>query len=388
MSPKQSLTVLDIQEMISSTLLTEMAYQKRLDNIHNNTLSNSFIPDNDSLPELDDVLDHIARQFSIKNSVQLRGLTLKEMSELIFSETSGTPEKMIFFTSGSTGKPTPADSYFSNAWQEINALATLFPERKRIVSFVPRHHIYGFLFSILLPKALSIPAVFKPPLPTPELILSLSPGDLVIAFPLLWSKLQKTTANFNNNIFGVTSTGPCPKETIDGLLNKSLSRMTEVFGSSETGGIGYRHNPSDFYTLLPHWTKIDENLLERISPVNNQNTSFSLPDAFEWKDKNKFIPICRKDKAVQVAGINVYPTNVESFFNSLPQVKECSVRLMRPEEGERLKIFIVPTASINSSGLEKILRKAASTLSPHEKPGSYAFGSKLPTSDIGKRSDW
>ena len=388
MALKQSLTVLDIQEMISSTLLADMAYQKQLENIHNNTLSNSFIPDNDSLPELDDVLDRIARQFSIENYVQLRGLTLKEMSELIFNKTSGTPEKIIFFTSGSTGKPTPAESYFSCAWQEINALVPLFPERKRIVSFVPRHHIYGFLFSILLPKALNIPTVFKPPLPTAELIHSLCPGDLVIAFPMLWSKLQKITAGFSDNIFGVTSTGPCPRATIDNLLNKGLSRMTEVFGSSETGGIGYRHNSSDFYTLLSHWTKIDENMLERISPVNNQSTRFSLPDAFEWKDEDKFIPIRRKDKAVQVAGMNVYPANIESFFNSLPQVKECSVRLMRQEEGERLKIFIVPTISISSSELEKLLRKSASALNSYEKPASYTFGAKIPISSIGKRTDW
>lgn len=61
---------------------------------------------------------------------------------------------------------------------------------------------------------------------------------------------------------------------------------------------------------------------------------------------------------------------------------------MRHDEGERLKIFIVPAANHDPLHIEKQLRAAAATLSTHERPGSYTFGPVIPVSSMGKQQDW
>ncbi len=393
MSTKYSLTVQDILEIISSTLLAEMNFQKRMDNLVNGTLANSFIPDMTSISNLEIVLKKIAHMFDVPQK-QLSKINIRSMAENIFVLTKGCPRKITFYTSGSTGTPTPSSHFFSDLTQEISSLANEFKNRTRIVNFVPRHHIYGFLFSILLPKALEIPACHTHPMPTPDLVKNFRKGDLIISVPLLWKKLKNTKAKFTSDIYGVTSTAPCPPDVILALRTNGLSRMTEVYGSSETSGVGFRHSPTVNYTLFPYWKKEKENSLRRINSFENDEISYPLQDTLKWKDKYNFIPLRRVDKAIQVAGINVYPSKIESFFKTLPPVLDCAVRLMRPEEGDRLKIVIIPTpdipqTDIDSGKIEREIRTiASSNLTIYERPRFYTFRTELPTSDVGKRTDW
>lgn len=392
MNEKFTLNKNDIKGMISSALLAEMDYGKKLAHTCSGELSETFIPSGNNLPDTDRILERIALQFGFKAFGELKGLTIAEMASHILSFCTGRPEKLTFFTSGSTGTPVPNASYLELLEQEVLALVKLFPRGKRIVSLVPRHHIYGFLFSVLLPKVLDIPANHVPPMPTVGMLKSLRDGDLVIAFPLLWTRLEQLRHPFSQNIRGVTSTGPCPADVIKKLCSLGLESMTEVYGSSETGGVGYRSNPDNYYTLLPHWRKKEPHELERQKTDHSGFITYTLQDSLEWQDEKHFKPLHRKDKAVQVAGVNVYPSKIKAFFCALEKVSQCSIRLMTPDEGDRLKIFIVPSAEAketSSAELEKILREAAGAyLTPPERPGSYTFGDILPRTTMGKLTNW
>ncbi|WP_415718835.1 AMP-binding enzyme [Maridesulfovibrio sp.] len=387
MSALLTLTTSDIEEIISSAALAEMDYSQKLEFCKDQSLPGSFIPDDKIFQNQNELLQRIAIQFGLESPLPA-GRSLTELAALIFAETGGRPQHLTFFTSGSTGKPVAARSKYHDLEQEICSLAKLFANRKQIISYVPRHHIYGFLFSVLLPKALRIPVEFWPPMPGPKQVQRMRSGDLIIAFPLLWKKLEKLRCCFPENVYGVTSTGPCPPETIKNLCTLGLTRMTEVYGSSETGGIGYRHKPEDMYTLLGHWQQAGFSAIERTS-ADGSKQLYTLQDNLEWQGTINFRPIKRSDKAVQVGGINVYPARVEEVLKAHPAVRECSVRLMRPDEGERLKAFIVPDSKMENAALEKELRNLViDKLSRHEKPGKYNFGPSLPTSDMGKLNDW
>ncbi|WP_432737392.1 AMP-binding enzyme [Maridesulfovibrio sp. FT414] len=380
------LTPYDIGEIISATLLAEMDYNQKLIHCQEQSIAKEFIPSTKTLQEPGRLLERIALQFTI-DSTRLRDKSISQMSELIFAKTGGRPKQLTFFTSGSTGVPIPAVSRFADLEQEILSLSRLFTDRKRIVSFVPCHHIYGFLFSILLPKALRIPVEYRAVLPGKDQIKTMVNGDLVIAFPLLWKKLGKLNCRFTENVYGVTSTGPCPAENINNLQKQGLARMTEVYGSSETGGVGFRHDPAYMYTLFEHWKKSGDSTIERTS-TDGTKQLHTLQDNLEWQD-TQFKPLNRSDNAVQVGGINVYPSRVKHILMKNQHVRDCAVRLMRPEEGERLKSFIVPVDGVDLAELEKELRMVASTeLSSHEKPGKYDFGPSIPLSKMGKLSDW
>lgn len=64
---------------------------------------------------------------------------------------------LTFHTSGSTGVPKACRHTLADLLEETAELAILCgPDRRRILVAVPGHHIYGFLFAVLLPQALGL----------------------------------------------------------------------------------------------------------------------------------------------------------------------------------------------------------------------------------------
>ena len=98
---------------------------------------------------------------------------------------SATSNSAIGFrTSGSTGKPKFIVHEFDVLAQEIESLASIFSDRARIVSVVAAHHIYGFLFTVLLPLRLGVSVVDARAHAPRSVRAIIRPGDLLVAFTL------------------------------------------------------------------------------------------------------------------------------------------------------------------------------------------------------------
>ena len=256
--------------------------------------------------------------------------TLGQWMHAVYKAWATTQGEITFHTSGSTGDPVAHRHEATLLWQEITAFAEIFAGRRRIVGVVPRHHIYGFLFTVLLPRALRVPVLCLPALPNVHFLESLEAGELVVAFPLFWKGLAELGERLTPNVHGVTSTGPCPAEAIHRLCSLGLDRMVEVYGSSETSGVGWRSATEEPYCLLPYLersTEAGKAVLQRRLP-NGGKLRLPLPDRmFCWEDDRHFAPEGRKDKAVQVGGINVYPDAVARAITAHLDVIDCAVRL-------------------------------------------------------------
>jgi len=386
--PNTSLTAKDIQEMLSSLFMAELSYDARMRLAEGASLPPEFIPTSHEIPNLDTVSKTICAMFQSSHLNNFGTASLRELASTLFDQWRNNKKNITFFTSGSTGIPKPSTHDFAFLVQEVEALKKKFLDRKRIVSFVPRHHIYGFLFSILLPKIMDIDVQWKAPLPMPGLTASLNDHDLIIAFPLLWQKLMEMDVKFGPNLRGVTSTGPCPANVIKRLRTQGMECIYEIYGSSETGGIGYRTNPDQGYRLLPFWNKTTSDAyLKRIHPKSGFSR-YQIQDILQWKG-DTFKPQRRTDGAIQVAGVNVYPSIVRETLLECPEVDDCAVRLMRPEEGERLKAFIILNSSTDRTSAALTIRKWANkNLSPCETPRTWTFGDTLPQNELGKKQDW
>lgn len=382
-----TLNATDIQEMLSSLFLADLPYDARMRHATGASLKPDFVPTRHTVPGRERIASTVRTMFNIPLDVTEED-TLQQWAAIAAAEWTSTRQAMTFFTSGSTGDPKPTTHDFNLHVQEVEALASVFSDRKRVISFVPRHHIYGFLFSILLPKVLQVDVLWEAPLPAPGLVKQLKEGDLVVAFPLLWGKLREMDLSFRDGIHGVTSTGPCPPETIATLKGNGLERMYEIYGSSETGGVGYRLDTGGGYHLLPYWQQKESGSLIRNHPNGSENI-YELQDTLQWTG-DTFTPLRRADNGVQVAGINVYPERVRSLLLEHPGVAECAVRLMRPEEGDRLKTLIVPQDKqcAPDTLLADIRHWAKEKLTPYEVPGSWKTTRKLPTNAMGKLQDW
>lgn len=341
--------------------------------------------------------------------------TLGQRADIVYEAIQNDSTLSITFrTSGSTG--TPCNWTFSahDLSEEAESLSCFFAGIRRVIAVTPVHHVYGFAFSLMLPKRLEIASVHHHPLTTADFFRLLQPGDLIIAFPLFWSSALKMSQNtlrilLPGELRGVTSGAPCPPDVIEGLLTKNanadkpfLDEMTEIYGATEFGAVGIRRDCRASYTLLPHWERIQ--VRGESGPAGEPaewgicratGKQSPLPDIVEWMDERHFVPVGRKDKAVQVSSINVYPAKIAKILCGHPKVYDCVVRLMRPEEGDRLKAFIVPRDKIcvmdRTSGNQLRLELKtwlAERLDAAEIPKSITFGDVLPRTTSGKATDW
>jgi 4-coumarate--CoA ligase (photoactive yellow protein activation family) len=299
--------------------------------------------------------------------------------------------EIVFSTSGSTGTPRHCGHALGTLEQEAQALAALLPGRRRLLVAVPSHHIYGFLFTQLLPRYLGLDpgqvVGIRARLPS-QLARHAEPGDLVIGHPQFWQAALVPDCAFPPDVAGVTSTAPCPDAVAEAATAAGLSTLVQVYGASETGGIGWRASHRDAYRLLPHVEHAGGALL-RTGPDGTVRELLA-PDELTWRGAREFLPGPRRDGAVQVAGVNVFPERVRQALLQHPQVADAAVRLMRPDEGKRLKAFIVPRAdSWDEAALAHALRAwIGTTLTAPECPKALAFGARLPRNPMGKLADW
>lgn len=301
-------------------------------------------------------------------------------------------ERMTFRTSGSSGAPKPCTHALAALAQEANELARLAGRRGRVLCAVPSHHIYGFLFTVLLPRELGL---------APEDVVDIrahspawlarnaQPGDLVVGHPDFWQAVARIVPAWPADVLGVTSTAPCP-DAVSGSLAAAGLRLLQVYGSSETAGIGWRAGHGEPYQLFAHWRfapDAADKLLRRL-PDGSQREAL-CQDRLQRVDMRRFHVGPRHDEAVQVGGVNVFPARVRAVLLQHPLVRDAGVRLMRPDEGSRLKAFVVPEDSVEPRELLAQLQEwIVLQLSPPERPKAIRLGQRLPVSSAGKLADW
>ncbi|KAA2237947.1 AMP-binding protein [Salinarimonas soli] len=289
-------------------------------------------------------------------------------------------ERVTFLTSGSSGRPKPCEHRMEDLATEVDALADAFAGRTRILTAVPAHHIYGFLFTALLPARLGVPvAAFAAP----------APGDLVVSYPDHWAFVARTHRAFASDVAGVTSTAPCPPELKADLAALGLAALTEVYGSSETAGLGLRRHPDPAYTLMPHWSLGPADPEGNPTVVHRSGRVVALMDRLEPVTDRTFTLAGRRDGAVQVGGQNVHPARIAEHLRTHPLVADAAVRLMRPDEGTRLKAFLVLAPGTDEAEAREALTAwIAGAFSAPERPVALTFGAALPVGAMGKAADW
>ena len=296
---------------------------------------------------------------------------------------------ITFTTSGTTGRPKRFPHPVDALLVEASFLAELFRDRRRVVSLVPVHHAYGFLFAALLPDALGVDHVDATRLGAAELTRTLVPGDLVVTFPERWQWLERSMPVWPGDVEGVVSTAPCPPDLIAFLCERGLSAMTEVYGSSETAGVAVRRWPQASYQLMPHWRFVEPINEDAPEIIHRSGRRLGLPDVIRLQDRDRFQLAGRTDGAVQVGGVNVFPNRVAAQLSQRPGVHEAAARLMRSEEGSRLKAFIVPEPDSDLIALRTDLDAWIDAALPvAERPMAITFGPRLPTGVMNKAADW
>lgn len=319
----------------------------------------------------------------------LRHRTLDRWIDVVVRSWEAHPEGIVFRTSGSTGEPKKVRHPSAFLAREVEAHAEHFGDRRRIVAFPPAHHIYGFLFSVLLPEKLDAPVLEGWRMGAGALSKALRPGDLLVGFPAVWRYLSVSLPVWPEDVWGVTSTGPIDPGVVRDLLGSGLTGMTEIYGSSETGGIGTRDSLEEPFRLLEFWRRGDEASLVRTGPGGKEGEAVPVPDRLEWEGERTFRPAGRRDGAVVVGGVNVIPDEVAARLRVHPRVRDCAVRPFEEGGEVRLKAFVVPMKGNPPEDIRRELGQwIAERFSAPERPARLDVGERLPRNEMGKVADW
>jgi len=232
-------------------------------------------------------------------------------------------EGITFFTSGTTGEPKRVFHSMESLYREAEYLAKLLGGAKSIAAFVRPHHIYGFLYTIALPKIMGIEVDYKEPLPSSEFFDT--PSDsLLVSTPMLYDIVVEQERRFAKNIRAISSTQELKTETKEQLLALGVERVIEIYGSSETLGIGYKEQNAETFRLFEY--------LERDSLK-------TLQDHLVWKNEREFSLGGRLDGAIKERGYLVDTKTYEARIERLSGIQKCELLWSKGE----LVAFITPS---------------------------------------------
>ncbi|MCX6218661.1 AMP-binding protein [Spirosoma sp.] len=255
---------------------------------------------------------------SVENYL-LAGTTLDHWVNCILRARSQVDDYLTFRTSGTSGAARTVRHSMASLLHEARFLTTLLPRPDRVISLVPANHIYGFIYTVLLPALWDVPLCLLADVPA----TAITANTLLVGTPFTWEfAYQSLLAGKSQPCRGVSSAAPMSPGLFDQLISASVS-LTEIYGSSETGGLGYRHRSEAPFTLFPYVTRLPEEPVRMCR--TDTGASFPVPDWLEWVSATEIRVLGRLDDSVSIAGVNVYPAAIRQVISECPLVANCDI---------------------------------------------------------------
>lgn len=288
-------------------------------------------------------------------------------------------QSLTFRTSGSTGEPKRCTHTLADLTEEAQCWLNTFGSPERLISLVSPHHLYGFMFTALLPCLCKTEVVDLwhhryGILKTSGIEdLRIEEGDWLIATPFMLSQSLSGFDAIPPNVLIISSTEPMGEILAQGLTDKGFGDVIDIYGCSEYGGIGYRRVPyEDSFNLLPGLDVSEDG-----DTLTRNGQSFRTLDRLQRVEQGKFKICGRRDKGLQIAGINVFPENIAQKIKELPYIRDCKIEIGEDKAQlapQYLKAVIVPEIDMPIHKAESELRQwCGLNLNASEKPASFVF---------------
>ena len=303
-------------------------------------------------------------------------------------------ELLRIFTGGSTGSPQVWSKTAENIFSEALFLARYFKitEKDCIVATVPPYHIYGLLFSVVLPLVSGAGVVAATPsFPADIAAAAREHGATILAaVPAHYRALRETPLADSSVRLAVSSAGMLEREDSLAFFHNNGVGVVEVYGSTETGGIATRNRAAgeEYFTPFP---TVDWKLTAGRLAVRSPYISADLPlmddgyfltaDRVDVCDRG-FLLQGRADGVTKVGGRRVDLEEIRMLIKKEPGVIDCVVQAL-PETGGRGHRIgaLIQGREINMQLLKKTL---AESLEPYALPRNYSIIDRIPIKENGK----
>ena len=301
---------------------------------------------------------------------------------------------IYLFTGGSTGAPKVWSKSPRNLLGEALYLAKAFgiTDKDTILATVPANHIYGLLYSVLLPLVSGARVCLRTPSYPNEIIQCLQEtrASILISIPAHYRALKEHHIKAHQVRMAFSSAGALPEQDgIDFTQNTGIP-ITEIYGSTETGGIAQRNRAEGQSALHPFKcvdVKIENAHLmvqsDFLSHELEKNAAgyFQTADRAEWTSSSAFGLLGRSDGIVKVGGKRVDLAHTRDTLLQVDGVRDAYV-FARPVHSTRENEIVALVEG--SATTEQLHQAARHHLPPYARPRSIKTTRQIPLSSTGK----
>lgn len=222
---------------------------------------------------------------------------------------------VVLVTGGSTGAPRLWSKTPRNLLGEVDYLLNRYgiSSSDRILASVPALHVYGLLYSLLVPLAASARVVAQTP-SFPEAIkgqMAATSPTIFVSLPVHYQALRKNPPEKGALRLAFSSAGPLAEADGTAFSRATGVDLVEIYGSTETGGIAARRRSKGDVGFTPYhgiqWRVAGDRLdvrsafLSRELPVRSSGW-FTLPDRVKTHGSDSFLVIGGADTLVEADG--------------------------------------------------------------------------------------
>jgi 4-coumarate--CoA ligase (photoactive yellow protein activation family) len=307
-------------------------------------------------------------------------------------ERRGTESLVTVYSSGSSGNPSAAHKCAAQLLGEAETLARMFGigGAARVLSSAPAHHIYGLLFSVLVPLVGGGAFIRHTPLHA-ESIAALADALGANVFCSVPPHLHGLQALAHGSLAGVTrvfcSGAPLPPADAAALEQRLGLAVTEVLGSTETGGIAWRLAGGDAAWAPLPGVRVDadaDGVMWLDSPFLEPGTVRPSrgADRIAMDGEGRFRHLGRVDRIVKVGGERVSLIEIEQRLLATDGVLDAAVVAIEDQGPRQRQICAAVVAPrLTAAEIRGLLRR---WLDPVAIPRRIELVERLPREETGK----
>ena len=319
---------------------------------------------------------------------------------LKFGKFDKSKAEMVMYTSGTTGEPKAVYKLFLQFENELFELVKVFGNdwvNRKVYSTVNHHHIYGLLFTALLPIATGLPfRRHRIDFPT-ELANFAGDAAVIASSPAFLKRLSAETDKaiaFKCPPIIYSSGGPLPEDVARKACELTGYWPMEIYGSTETGGIAYRQSKNGLVWKPFEVCKMsvaENGCLNIKSSYILEADGFTTGDLVDLYDDGRFLLKGRSDSIVKIEEKRISLPEVENRLKQTGLVQDVRVVPMVGKrqylaaaivlnEAGREKFAGLPKLSINNYFHDHLLKFIENTVSPKK----WRYLEELPQNTEGK----
>jgi acyl-coenzyme A synthetase/AMP-(fatty) acid ligase len=302
---------------------------------------------------------------------------------------------VTIYTSGSTGTPLSCQKTAAQLIGEGETLQRTFQLTRDscVLASVPAHHIYGLLFSIMLPLSAGARFVRDTPLlmPVIEDYAKRYRADSLVSVPAHLRVLAESELTALGGIRRVFSSGaPLADATAQALQRRFDVAVLEVLGSTETGGFAHRRADLEGACFRPFAgvtiAADDDQQLLLSSPLLDAELTqpIACPDRIELAADGSFRHLGRSDGVVKVGGTRLSLPELEARVRGLPGVLDVAALAVDAAGSARSQEVWLVVASERGQELPDLRSHLLRHYEPVLLPRRIRFTDALPRETNGK----